>query len=418
MSVGIVFILLAYFYSLLSRRLEETIFGIPLVFTVAGIILALVAPGLVRREVGDAIWLILAEITFAIVVFNGATRVNLSALMGKLQLPGRLLLIGLPLTILFGIIAALLVMPGLSLWEAGVLACMLASTDASLIEFILRNPRVPAFIREALNVESGLSDGLVVPFVMLFVSLIKADSAGFGMVFFRIVVQQIGLGITFGAAIGLVGGWLLSLARRRGWASTSFQQIAMITLVPLCWALSKAVETSPFITAFAAGIAVRTGFRDASEGIVEFSENEGRLLQMFVFFLFGTSAGGVLGEFHLAPVLYAILSLTLVRMLSVAISLKGTGMSTASVIFIGWFGPRGLASIVLGLVIAGQNLQSTESSLMRSALIATVLLSVIAHGLSASPGVRLYARRIARLGVDAPEYEAASEISATLENAY
>jgi NhaP-type Na+/H+ or K+/H+ antiporter len=129
---------------------------------------------------------------------------------------------------------------------------------------------------------------------------------------------------------------------------------------------------------------------------------------MFVFFLFGTSAGSVLGEFHLAPVLYAILSLTLVRMLSVAISLRGTSLSSSSILFIGWFGPRGLASIVLGLVIAEQNLQSTNSSLVRLCLIATVLFSIFAHGLSAFPGVRLYARRIARLGVDTPEYEAVS----------
>ena len=413
MSVGIIFILLVYLYSLLSRRLEETIFGIPLVFTLAGVVLALEAPGLVRREVGSNIWLILAEITFAIVVFNGATRVKLRALRGQMQLPGRLLLLGLPLTILFGIFAALLVLPGLSLWEAGVLACMLASSDTGLAEFILHSPRVPACIREAINVESGLSDGLVVPFVMLFISLTKAESAGLGIIFLRILVQQIGWGIPVGAAIGLVGGWLLGLARRRGWASTSFQQIAMIALVPLCWVLSKAVGTSPFIAAFAAGIAVRVGFRDASEGIVEFSENEGRLLQMFVFFLFGTSAGSVLDEFQLAPVLYAILSLTLVRMLSVAISLKGTHLSAASVLFIGWFGPRGLASIVLGLVIAGQNLQSSGSSLVRLCLIATVLFSIFAHGFSALPGVRLYARQIAELGPDAPEYEPASEMGIT-----
>jgi NhaP-type Na+/H+ or K+/H+ antiporter len=408
MSIGIVLILLVYLYSLISRRLEETIFGIPLVFSVTGLVLALTAPGLVRREVGSDVWLILAEITFAIVVFNGATRVKLGALRCQMQLPARLLLIGLPLTILIGILAALLVLPGLSLWEAGVLACMLASTDTSLVEFILRNPRVPACIREALNLESGLSDGLVVPFVLLFVSLIKADAAGLGMVFLRIMVQQIGLGITVGAVVGLVGGWLLGLARRRGWASAAFQQIAMIALVPLCWALSKVVDTSPFIAAFAAGIAVRASFRDSAEGIVEFSENEGRLLQMFVFFLFGTTAGSMLGEFHLAPVLYAILSLTLVRMMSVAISLRGTGLSTASVLFMGWFGPRGLASIVLGMVIAGQNLPSSGSSLIRLCLIATVLFSIFAHGLSAFPGVRLYARQIARLGPEAPEYEAVS----------
>jgi NhaP-type Na+/H+ or K+/H+ antiporter len=180
----------------------------------------------------------------------------------------------------------------------------------------------------------------------------------------------------------------------------------MIALAPLCLILAEPIGTSPFITAFAAGIALQVGFRDASEGIVEFSENEGRLLHMFVFFLFGTAAGSVLGEFHLAPVLYAILSLTLVRMLPVAVSMIGTRLSAASVLFMGWFGPRGLSSIVLGLVVAEQNVHTAAASLVRIGLIATVLLSIFAHGLSASPGVRLYALQLTRLGTDAPEHEA------------
>jgi len=413
MLAVVVFILLVYVYSLLSRRLKGTILTIPLVFSVAGIVLATVNPGLVRREVGGQVWLILAEITYAIVLFNGATRVNLGVLGGQMQLPGRLLVIGLPLTILFGMLAAALVLPGLSLWEAGALACILACTDTALAEGIVSSRRVPTCIREALNAESGLSDGLIVPFLMLFVGLIKADAAGPGSVFLRTAGQQIGYGIATGAAIGFVGGWLLSLARRRGWASAPFQQIAMITLAPLCLALSKPLNTSPFIAAFAAGLALQLGFRDAAEGTVEFSENEGRLLDMFVFFLFGTAAGPALGEFYLAPVLYAILSLTLVRTLPVAISMIGTRLNAASALFMGWFGPRGLASIVLGLVVAGQQVQAAGASLVRLGLMATVLLSIFAHGLSASPGIRLYARHIARLGADAPEYEAVPEMPTT-----
>lgn len=413
MLAVVVFILLVYVYSLLSRRLEGTILTLPLVFSVAGIVLILVAPGLVRNEVEGEVWLVLAEITYAIVLFNGATRVNLRVLRGQMQLPGRLLVIGLPLTILLGMLVAALALPELSLWEAGALACILASTDTALAELIVRSPRVPACIREALNAESGLSDGLVIPFFMLFISLIKADAAGPGSVFLRIAVQQIGFSIPIGVAIGFAGGWLLGLARRRGWASAPFQQIAMIALAPLCWILAEPIGASPFIAAFAAGLALQVGFRDASEGIVEFSENEGRLLHMFVFFLFGTSAGSALGEVHLAPVLYAILSLTLVRVLPVAISMIGTRLSAASVLFMGWFGPRGLASIVLGLVTVEQEVQAAGASLVRLGLMATVLLSIFAHGLSALPGIRLYARQIARLGADAPEHEAVSEMSTT-----
>jgi NhaP-type Na+/H+ or K+/H+ antiporter len=406
MLAVVVFILLVYAYSLLSRRLEGTILTIPLVFTLAGIVLFLVAPGQVGRDVGSPVWLTLAEITYAIVLFNGATRVNLRVLRGEMRLPGRLLVFALPLTILSGMLVAAVVLPELSLWEAGILACILASTDTGLAELIVSSPRVPTCIREALIAESGLSDGLIVPCLMLFVSLIKADTAGLGVLFLRYSVQQIFFAIPVGAAIGFVGGWLLGQARRRAWASAPFQQIAMIALAPLCWILSKPIGTSPFIAAFAAGIALHLGFRDASEGVAEFSENEGRLLHMFVFFLFGTSAGSALGEFHLAPVLYAILSLTLVRMLPVAVSMIGTRLSAASVLFMGWFGPRGLASIVLGLVVAGQDVETAGASLVRLGLMATVLLSIFAHGLSALPGIGLYARQIAGLGAGAPEHEA------------
>jgi len=405
----VILILLIYVYSLLSQRLEGTVFTVPLVFSTAGIVLVLVAPGPVGLEVESKVWLTLAEVTYVIVLFIGATRVNLGVLRGEMRLPGRLLVIGLPLTIVLGMLAAALVLSDLSLWEAGGLACILASTDTALADGIVSSRRVPPFIREALNAESGLSDGLVVPFLMLFISLLKADAGGPGAVFLRIAVQQIGFSIPVGVAIGFVGGWFLGLARRRRWASAPFQQIAMVALAPLCLLLAGLIGASPFITAFVAGLALQVGFRDAAEGIVEFSENEGRLLHMFVFFLFGTTAGSTLGEFRLAPVLYAILSLTLVRMLPVAISMIGSRLSGASVLFMGWFGPRGLASIVLGLV-AVQEVKSAEYSLLRLGMIATVLLSIFAHAFSASPGIRLYAQQIARLGTNAPEYEAVSEM--------
>jgi NhaP-type Na+/H+ or K+/H+ antiporter len=408
MLAVVVFILLVYLYSVFSRRLYETVLTIPLVFSAAGIVLYLAAPGLVRRDVQSPVWLILAEITYTIVLLNGATRVDLRVLSGRMQLPGRLLVIGLPLTVLFGMLAAILVFPGLTLWEGGVLACLLASTDTGLATQTITSRRVPGCIREALNAESGLSDGLVVPLLMLFVSLIRLETGGqVGVLFLRVAVEQIVYGIPVGAGIGFAGGWLLGQARRRGWASVPFQQIAMIALAPLCLIVANAINTSPFITAFAAGLALQIGFRDASEGIVEFSENEGRLLHMFVFFLFGTAAGAVLRDFDLALVLYAILSLTLVRILPVATSMIGTRLNVASVLFMGWFGPRGLASIVLGLVVAGQNVQTAGVSIVKLGLIVTVLLSIVAHGLSAAPGIKLYARQIARLGPDAPEYEAA-----------
>ncbi|MFC2015727.1 cation:proton antiporter [Chloroflexota bacterium] len=407
MVAVIAFVLLVYGYSLLSRRFEGTVVTIPLAFAVAGLALAFASPGLVRQELDSPVWLILAEITYAIVLFNGATRVNYRVLRRQARLPGRLLIIGLPLTIVLGTLAASLVLPELSLWEAGVLACILAATDTGLAELAVQSPKVPASIREALTAESGLSDGLVVPFLMLFISLVKADAAGLGSVFVDVALKQIVYAVPVGAIIGFAGGWLLGLARQRGWASAPFLQLATISLAPLCLILAESIGTSPFIAAFVAGLVLPAGFRDASDGIVEFSENEGRLLHMFVFFLFGMSAASTLGQTILAPVLYAILSLTVVRMLPVAISMIGTRLNVASVLYLGWFGPRGLGTIVLGLV-AAQEVRAAGTPSVRLALTATVLLSIFAHGSSAGPGISLYARKIAPLDADAPEYRAAS----------
>jgi NhaP-type Na+/H+ or K+/H+ antiporter len=351
--------------------------------------------------------LILAEITYAIVLFNGATRVDFRVLRGGLRLPVRLLVLGLPLAILLGMLVGALVLPGLSLWEAGALACILAATDTGLAELIVRSPRVPAFIREALGAESALSDGLVVPLLMLFVSLNQSEATGPGPAILRVAARQIGYGIPLGALVGFAGGWFLGLARRRGWASAPFQSLAMIALAPLCYILAEPLGASPFIAAFSAGIALQAGFRESSDAVVEFSENEGRLLQMAVFFLFGTAAGSALGEMDWAPLLYAILSLTLIRMLPVAGSMLGSGLSGASVFFMGWFGPRGLSSIVLGL-LTSQRLLQIGATQARLAMIAAVLLSIVAHGLSAAPGIRLYAQRVERLDAGAPELEAAS----------
>jgi NhaP-type Na+/H+ or K+/H+ antiporter len=300
-------------------------------------------------------------------------------------------------------LAATTILPELTLWEAGVLACILATADTSLASLVVQSHRVPTFIREALSAESGLSDGLIVPFLMLFISLMQASAQGPARSFVGSVVQQIGFAVPLGTAIGLAGGWFLAVARRRGWASLPFQQLATVSLAPLCLVVAERVGTSPFIAAFVAGLALQIGLRGGSAGVVEFSENEGRLLNMVVFFFFGTAAGSSLARMGPAPVVYAVLSLTLVRMVPVAISLIGTRLSPPSVLFMGWFGPRGLASIVLGLVAVQQQAPAARTSLIGLALTATVLLSIVAHGLSASPGVNFYSRQVAQLDPDAPE---------------
>ena len=221
-------------------------------------------------------------------------------------------------------------------------------------------------------------------------------------------MEQLGFGTLVGLAIGLAGGWLLSFARRKQWMAESFQQIGVVALPLLCLVVSEMVDASMFIAAFVAGLAVQKGFKDAGKHLGEFAEDWGQLLNLGVFFLFGMAAVRDWPQFGRASWFYALLSLTLVRMLPVAIALVGTRLSRASVIFMGWFGPRGLASIVLGLVYLEQETHLPGESTIRFAVMATVLLSIFAHGLSAMPGISLYARKIASLTASAPEHQEAN----------
>ena len=212
-------------------------------------------------------------------------------------------------------------------------------------------------------------------------------------------------GALVGVGIGLAGGWLLGVARRKEWIAESFQQIALVTLPLLCLVVSDMVDASMFIAAFVAGLAVQVGFKEAGKHSVEFAEEWGQVFNLSVFFLFGMAVVRDWRLFTMAAALYAILSLTVVRMLPVAISLIGTGLSKSSVLFMGWFGPRGLASIVLGVVYLQQEMHFSGESTIRAAVMLTVLISIFAHGISAVPGIGIYARSVGSLGVSAPEHQ-------------
>jgi NhaP-type Na+/H+ or K+/H+ antiporter len=255
---------------------------------------------------------------------------------------------------------------------------------------------VPLRIRQALDVEAGLNDGLSVPFLMFFIAVAQSGTEGAGRVLLTYVVAQLGMGALVGSAIGLAGGWLLGQARRRAWMAPSVQQLGLVTLPILSILACEPVGGSMFIAAYVAGIAVQVGCRDASVLSVEFIDGWGQLFDYFIFFFFGLLVALACRHFSLAHVLYAILSLTVVRMMPVAVAVLGTHLSAATVLFMGWFGPRGLASIVLGLVFLEQETHVPGEETIKLAIMATVMLSIFAHGFSALPGIALYTRKGAR----------------------
>jgi sodium/hydrogen antiporter len=403
MTPLVIFVTLLFLFSLVSRRLERTVITAPIVFTIAGMLMfPFLTPGQ-TSQISATIFLNLAEIGLVLLLFTDASRTDLGVLRAVRNLPSRLLSVGMLLTIALGMVAARLVLPGLSWSEAGILSAILAPTDAGLGQVIVNSTHVPKRVRQALNIEAGLNDGLSVPFLLFFMAAAAARIVGGHGALIHFVVEQLGGGVVVGLLIGAGGGWLVNLARRREWISESFQQIGIATLPLLCLLISDMIGASMFIAAFVAGLSVQLTFKEAGGPGADFAEEWGQLFNLSVFFLFGVLVMRYAPQFRLSFWVYALLSLTIVRMLPVAIALVGTRLSVPSVLFMGWFGPRGLASIVLGIVYVEEDIHLPGDPIIRLAVIVTVLLSIFAHGFSATPGIRLYEKKIAELGADTLE---------------
>jgi NhaP-type Na+/H+ or K+/H+ antiporter len=388
MTAAIVVLALLLLYSLASRRLELWNVSAPMVFVAAGVLLGEEVLGLVELDFSEDLTLLIAEVALVILLFIDARRIDIGQVG---SLPGRLLGIGMPLTIIAGAAAALLLLTDLEFWEAALIAVILAPTDASLGSAVVSNSRVPVRIRQALNVESGLNDGIVVPILFLFLALAGAEEAGSASFWTEFALKQIGFGILVGLAIGIAGGWLAREAVRRDWPAARFRQLAVPALALLAWAAAGEIGGSGFIAAFAAGLALGQVYAEPAERDLDFAIDIGEALSLAVFFIFGGALvldafGGLTWQIAL----YAVLSLTLVRMLPVAISMIGEDLDRASVAFLGWFGPRGLASIILVLVVLEEEADLAGFDLLVTVMAVTVTLSVFAHGITAGPLSRRY----------------------------
>jgi len=393
-------------YSLISRRLEGTVITAQMVFVAAGLLLSPAAFRLIDAGEGTGTILIIAEIALVLTLFSDAARIDFKALLRGRMLPIRLLVVGLPLTIFLGGLVAAGILPGITLAEAALIGAVLAPTDAALGQAIVTNPRIPVKIRQALNVESGLNDGGAIPFFYFFLAFAVAEASGApeqSLAMSALVL--IGIGVVVGLVVGFLGTWLVDAAEKRGWMTGTFKWIAFLALALIAWVTAETLGGSGFIAAFVGGLAVAASGRDIGEAALEFAETEGQVLNLAVFFILGLFAATLMAGFSLAVLLYAVLSLTLIRMLPVAVSLIGTGLSRTTVLVMGWFGPRGLASIVLLLIIFVDAGTLPGMATVQAVIVTTVLLSVFAHGISAAPLIQRYAKTIETLPADARERE-------------
>ena len=383
---------LIFAWATVSARLERWDVTAPITFVLAGLVLThgplaplsvVPPPELVKA---------LAEATLVLVLFTDASRVGLRDLRTDLAPCLRLLTIGLPLTIALGTLLALALVGKAGIWLALLVGAALAPTDAALGSAMMDNPAVPARIRRIINVESGLNDGIATPVVLVAIAGVAAteEAAHTGP---AAAVAELAIGLAVGAAVGAGGGWLIKVGRRRGWVAEGFAGTAVLGLAACCYATSVALHGNGFIAAFVGGLGfAATG--DLAAQLVPFVDETGALVSLLVWLLFGVVAVvPALEELTWQTAVYAVLSLTVIRMLPVAISLLGSGLGRATVAFVGWFGPRGLASVVFGL-LALEDLGEQVAKPAVAVIAFTVLLSVIAHGLTADPLAKRYGARL------------------------
>ena len=385
----------AFLYSVVASRLERTPISGAIIYVAAGLLLGPACLGLIDFNIdGEGVrWL--AELTLAVVLFTDAAGANLSVLRRAEQIPARLLLIGLPLTILLGFGVGILLFPGLNLFEVALLATMLAPTDAALGKAVVANTAVPESVRETLNVESGLNDGICVPVLLLFLALVSGETDGRDALGLAIVfpLKAIGIGGLVGAVLGLGGSFSVRYGSHRGWIGDTWMQVPVIALSFLCFASAQWLEGSGFIASFVGGMIFGAFTKEHKHAVLEAAEGTGDVLALITWFAFGTLLFlPPYDHFDWQIFAYAAASLTIVRMLPVFLSVTGQKLRTDTKLFLGWFGPRGLASIVFAVMVADENLPG--GTILATTAAWTILISVVVHGLTANPLANAYSRRI------------------------
>ncbi|MEM9027237.1 MAG: cation:proton antiporter [Pseudomonadota bacterium] len=382
-------------YAMVAKRMATTMLTAPMVFLAYGA--ALSQSGLMVHSQAEALLHVVAELALIILLFLDAAQIDLRALRQQHIWPVRMLLIGLPLSVVLGALAA---WPFLSDWPLVAIvlvAAILAPTDAALGQAVVTNPIVPDRARRALTVESGLNDGLALPVILLFASLTASAVPG-ATTWALFAAKQLILGPAVGLVIGVVGGVVLLWAKAAETTSEAFEGVGAIAMAGAAYLAAIAVGGNGFISAFVAGLAFGHIIQGQCKFVYEFTEGDGHLLSWGAFLLIGmVLVPEAIKHLTLATLGLILVSLVVVRPAAIWLSLIGTDASAPSRLFFGWFGPRGLATALFALLVVGQIDHPYAEPILAIAINA-VWISAVLHGLSALPGARLYAARVADMG--------------------
>lgn len=373
-------------FGLFSKVAENSPITGPMFFTTIGLIFSPLGLNLITLDMDSEGIKLIAEITLIIILFVDASFIPLKHFKTRLQgLPARLLLVGLPITMVFGSFIAIYTFPEYSIWSLLLLALILSPTDAALGQAVVTSKAVPLKIRESISTESGLNDGISLPPIFVCLAVI---ASGTGQIsaednWLAFIALQLSLGPAIGALVGFIGGKLIEYAHNKQWMNTVFQRLTCLSIAILAYSFAESFHGNGFIAAFCSGLFLSIKNKDVRERIQEFGETEGQLFTLFVFLIFGLAFVPALAIYwDISTFIYALLSLTIIRILPAYICLSGSGLDNYSKVFIAWFGPRGIASI-LYLLIAVDQIGVEGNEKIFSVIVLTVLMSVFAHGVSA-----------------------------------
>lgn len=376
----------AFIYSIVSGRVERSVFSGPVVFVSAGILMGPLVLGWFEGGILREQLRLFADLTLVLILFSDAANADLKVLKSKLKIPARMLLVGLPGVIVLGFGLAVVLLDVLSIYEAAILGVILAATDAALGKAVIEDKRVPDWIRASLNAESGLNDGICVPFLLILIalSLEAAGTATHSVAPLTVVLEELGIGLLVGLGLTLIAGGLIRLCLRQNWITEVWLQVTVPALALACFTLADMLHGSGYIASFSGGLLFGYLVGDKKHKFIIAAEGIGETLAMLTWLMFGmVVVAGIIGLVTWQILLYAILSLTVVRMIPIVLSLTGTIATSQDRLFLGWFGPRGLASIVFVIIVLDNQLPGGE--VIALVVILTVFISLIVHGFSAKP---------------------------------
>jgi sodium/hydrogen antiporter len=381
-------------YAVVSGLVGRWCLAPALIFVCFGIALGRFGFGVIHEGAHSEGFSVLAQVALTVILFNQASRVNLDKVFRRGHLTLRLLLIGIPGSLVLGALVALLLLPVLPFWEAVCLAVIVAPTEVALIESLLVDRRIPENVRHALSTESGFYDGFALAALLAAMALASEQTTHKPGRWVWFAVRTEVISALVGVAIGVVGALLISRSRARGWMSNTWLQLAMPALALVCFEAGEQLHGSGFVTAFAGGLSFAWVSSRSAAGpmMTQVSEATGELLELVVFAIFGGFA--VIPAWRDAGwrvVLFAVVALIVVRVVAVGIALVGSGVPTRSRLFMGWFGPRGIGTLVLGMLVIAQG-ELHQGALITRAVVVTVTISLVLHSLTTPWGIRLCAQ--------------------------